>query len=412
MFNWIRIIRKILRLIYEFLFIVLIIDFGVCLSGGDMMGMESLIALAGVLVVSYIARDKVSHAISLSIIHVILGILVFFLMHDMYMKIILDVVLLGIFIDAAMYMKRGFFINRAFDAPWDVFFVGIAVTILAYYLKNNELQMFVYFASIIMMLDYLVSLYIEGLDSYIELNKSVVGLPMRQMISINSFIVTTVIAIIIVTIFLADLFGLPKVVAGFVLAFLALIRILIVILGFIMRFVFGFFTAVPVDHKRAAEEIEEIAREESILSRILYFVMVAMVIAFAVYVLIRICKILVTWLISKQDRRYEIIEKLDTKKKKGMVKIHIEKETDYGINSNEQKARRIYKKKVISFRRFFLPDRTDTTSDIEEAILKFTPDDEESISSEKNKTLKEMYEAVRYGNKVPDRDYLRKMKQL
>ncbi|SNU07179.1 hypothetical protein SAMN06297422_11184 [Lachnospiraceae bacterium] len=417
MYKWLGRIRRVLRLIYEFFFIVLIINLGICLSGSDMMSLEALAVLAGLLVVSYIARDLLSHAISLFIVHVILGVIVFFILPDIYMKIILDIALFGIFIDGAMYMKRGFMIKRAFDAPGDVLILGIAVSMLAAYLKNNDLQMFGYVASIIMLVDYLISLYIEGLDGYLVLNRNIIGLPMNQMISINSIVVTTVIAIIIVMIILADFLGLPKVIAGFFIALLGILKILVIIFDLFFRLIFSLFDTSNMNMQQGARQIEEIAENDGILSKIGYFIIVAVILSLAVYILIRLCRFIIKWLISKQDRGYEMTENINTKKKKRLEKAHIEKAENYGINSFEQKARRIYKKKVLSFRRFFLPDRTDTAGDIETAMMKFLPEDEVKIEeelkeNENKETLTEMYEAVRYGNKVPDRNYLRKMKQL
>ena len=106
MYNWIVRIRKWFRLIYEFFFILLIMDGTLCLSEKSMLGPKQLIILGVILVVSYIARDLLSHAISLFIVHGIMAILQYYIMQDVYLGIVMILTVIGIMIDAAMYMKR------------------------------------------------------------------------------------------------------------------------------------------------------------------------------------------------------------------------------------------------------------------------------------------------------------------
>ena len=82
MYRWIVRIRKWLRLIYEFFFILLIIDDVFILSEKKMLGTKGLLILGGILIVSYIARDVLSHAISLFIAHGILAIVQYYIMQN------------------------------------------------------------------------------------------------------------------------------------------------------------------------------------------------------------------------------------------------------------------------------------------------------------------------------------------
>ncbi len=422
MYKWLNRVMRYLRLIYEFLFIVLIIDFGICLSGADKMRLKSLVVLGGILIISYIARDYLTHAISLFIVHAILGLLTYLFLGDLYMSIILCIAIFGIFLDASVYMKRGYVLKRTFDAPWDVFVVGLAVSILATYKHDTELQTIGYVSAVIMVVIYLINLYLEGLLNYMILNRRVVGIPMNQMVSVNSFIVTTVILIVIVTIILADLLGFPKLVGGFVIAMLSILRIVFLLLGVLIGLVAALFGYNKMRPQEQLSRAIDIAEEESIVSRVFYFILVAAFLALMAYILIRICIHIIKWLISRQDKNFETIENLKPKKKKRITRTPIEREEGPGVLSNEQRARRIYRKKVLTFRRFFLPDRCDTAKDIEEAMLRYPDssavksksDREEIINDyiEQKRTLTELYEKVRYGNVVPDKEYLKKMKEL
>ena len=420
MHKWVLRVRKWLRIIYEFFFIILIIDFGICMSERDMMRKEQLIVLGGMLVLSYLARDMLSHAITLFIAHIIIGVITWFVVQDVYFKIILNMALFGIFVDAAMYMKRGYVIKRAFELPWDACVMGIAISILAFYFDNHELQMVGYISVLILLVDYLISIYVEGLDLYMQINRNVKGLPIKQMVSVNSFIVTTICCIIVVIILLADVLGLPKVVLGFFLALVGILKIVFILLRVVYSLVAGLFGGVGgMEPQEGIRRMEQVAEDDGILSKIIYFILVSAIIIAAVYILIKLCKFVIKWLLAKQDKN-EVIEDLDTRKKKRVERVHIEKEDSHGVMSYEQRARRIYKKKVLSFRRHFLPDSFDTAGDIEEAMLRFTKEDTpaseetapESIIAERKETITELYEAVRYGDKTPDRNYLKRMKQL
>lgn len=412
MYNWIVRIRKWFRLIYEFFFILLIMDGTLCLSEKSMLGPKQLIILGVILVVSYIARDLLSHAISLFIVHGIMAILQYYIMQDVYLGIVMILTVIGIMIDAAMYMKRGYVIKRAFEFPGDVILLGLLCAIIAAYLKIPKLQMVSYISSVIMLTNYLFSLYLEGMITYMEMNRRVKGIPVKQLVSVNSFIVTTVIMIILVTIFMADILGLPEVVKGFFLAMLGILKIIFIVLSVALSIITGLFGTSYITPEQGRQQIETVAREESIFGRIVYFMLVAMLIIAAAYVLIKICSFIVRWLISKQERNNEMTEDLSTKKKKRLEKKHLEKDEDTGILSLEQKARNIYKKRVLSFRRYFLPDSSDTTGDIEEAMMKTLLEKNELNEGEETSPgLTELYNAVRYGNVKVDRSYLSKMKK-
>jgi hypothetical protein len=377
-----------------------------------MLGPKQLIILGVILVVSYISRDLLSHAISLFIVHGIMAIVQYYIMQDVYLGIVMILTVIGIMIDAAMYMKRGYVIKRAFEFPGDVILLGIICAIIAAYLKIPKLQMVSYISSVIMLTNYLFSLYLEGMITYMEMNRRVKGIPVKQLVSVNSFIVTTVVMIILVTIFMADILGLPEVVKGFLLAMLGILKIFFIILSVVLSIVTGLFGTSYITPEQGRQQIETVAREESIFGRIVYFMLVAMLIIAAAYVLIKICSFIVRWLISKQERNNEMTEDLSPKKKKRLEKKHLEKDEDTGILSLEQKARNIYKKKVLSFRRYFLPDSSDTTGDIEEAMMKTLLEKNELNEGEETSPgLTELYNAVRYGNVKVDRSYLSKMKK-
>ena len=355
MYKWVIRIRKWLRYIYEFLFVTLVVDFFLCASDKDLLDSKTLLLLAGILVVSYIFRDIMAYAISLLIIHGLMAVGSYFLLGQNYLGIVMILTVIGIFIDAVAYMKRGYYLKRAFEAPWDIFFLGVAISLLAAYKHDNTLQSIGYVSVIIMLSINLFSIYLEGLEDYISLNRRVKGVPIGRMVSVNTFIVTTVLCIIITTIILADVLGLPKVVAGFCMAMIGLLRVLIILIGIFLSFISGLFGTTFVSPQRGFQEIEKIVIGESIFGKIIYFVLSVLFIACTAYVLIRLCRFVIRWLLARQDRRYDTTEDLDTKTKKRVERTRVEKIDEGGYLSPEQRARRIYKKRVLSYKKYFKP---------------------------------------------------------
>ena len=87
------------------------------------------------------------------------------------------------------------------------------------------------------------------------------------------------------------------------------------------------------------------------------------------------------------------------------------------------KARRIYRKKVLTFKRFFIPVDSSTTGDIldmmnhRSTLDKVSTKEQEVTEKDmeaqsKNEEISDMYNQVRYGGLCPNSEFLKKMKKL
>lgn len=423
MYKWIVGCRKVLRLIYEFFFLLQLMNFVLCLSEKSMMDTRGMLVLFGILGISYIFRDVLSHVISLLIIHIILAVVQYYIIDNFHLAVVMCIFVVGIFIDAAMYMNRGYEIKRAFDVPGDVIFLGLAVSLLATYLHNNGLQRLAYISAIIMLVDYLFSIYLEGLVHYLVVNQRIKGMPVKRMVSVNSFIVTAIIIMIVVTVFLADILGLPSAIGQLCVALIAIIKIFIIIFSVVFSLIAGLFGYNFITPTQGREQIQQIAETDSIFGKIMHFILVAVIIALAIYVLIKISILLIKWMISKQDRNNEMTEELSNKKKRNFIKTRVERDASDGPMSFEQRARQVYKKKILSYGKIFKPNETDTTSDIELALERtasghiFTNENTEptsvnNIEPKEHEILTTMYNEARYSDKKIDRSFVKRMKEI
>ena len=81
-----------------------------------------------------------------------------------------------------------------------------------------------------------------------------------------------------------------------------------------------------------------------------------------------------------------------------------------------EKARRIYRKKILEFWKDGAPAGTETTADLDRLLQgrrDFLPGPDGICQKDLADLteLTELYNRVRYGNVVPDREYLSRMKQ-
>ena len=155
--------------------------------------------------------------------------------------------------------------------------------------------------------------------------------------------------------------------------------------------------------------VQETVEDSSILDDIVTFLLKVIILAIAIYLIVRLFRAFYRYLIVRRQKASGDaiikISKPDMSKTK-VEKISKEKKDSYF--TPEQKARRIYKKKVESVRKKYIPATNHTAGDILErynrAELDLKPDNPKDLTE-----VTKLYEAVRYGNVHPDQKYLKKM---
>ena len=429
MYSKVQTANKIIRMIYQFLLIVLSINVCLVLIYFPTLTAWEMIFIAVMLMVSYFFRDKFSRAFMLLLVHMVLTVILVFTLPNMAPKIMIFIASFIVMMDGVYYMKRAFTLKRMFDVPWEAFAVGIIALITDHYFNVPLIRTQGLVFTTIMVFLYIITFYLEGLQEYIVSSRTLTRFPIKQIVSVNTIIVSGIMLIAVVVVVLAELLGLDALLLRFFKMLLYLLRILIMVILFALRFFFSFFgydnTGNPDTVQQAMPEIEE---NESIFMDILEFIVIAFVIAVAVFFLILLIKYLVRLFLSRRSSIYDLTENLSGFKEKSVTKERIKREKTFGRLDPVMRARRIYKKKIESFARFFRPDRYSTTGDIEERLAfaqiekerakelimgnhgsEAADGDADNYATEE--TLRELYENVRYGNTVPDRAYLKKMKK-
>ncbi len=422
MYKWIPAARRILRLIYQFIYSILLFDIGVALFSQPRGNVRQFLILLGVLVVSYLFREWCSRGIIYLIPHVVMGVVIYFLPEELYIRIIMMIFTTGYFIDGMYYISRGFKLTRAFDLPWGSAALGIGAIMLGNHQHFPDVVRLGTILPMVTISIFLISLYLEGLDTYINSAKYVSGAPLKQIASVNSLIVACIMLMIYAVILICELMNVQIVLVGLGKAFLAILRIIVIIVYIIFSFIMGLFLGGLPTYSGGVDEIKDIADESGLLGNILNFLIFAAVTAFVIVSIYRFFKWLIAFLLQKNLHENEVSENLPKAKKN---QITVEKvpfrETLIG-NSPDIKARRIYKRKVRSYKFSFVPDKNSTAGDIRLLMQTAgegyswdqskTPEERSADMTERTNELTELYERVRYGEEMPDKQFLTRMKKL
>ncbi len=431
MFKYMSFFRRLVRLLYQFFYVMLILNSVYGLFNQPIISFKWWLYVFGLLAVSYTLRDVMSRGIVLFFGHAAVGVLTFFVIRDVYLKYVLMVVLLVFFIDALIYVHNDFNLKRSFEAPYHAVILGLCSLGIGWYFHNTDLLKVAYVLTVCILMMYFVTLYIEGLESHLEKTSFLEGAPLKQIISVNTLIITGILLGSVIVIIVGNLLHFDELLMNVWEYILFFLKIILVIVLAILQFIFIMLGLGTPTKKNAMENLPQVSDKPSMIADILQFILTAAIIAFIVYIIFSFFKWLIRLLILRHRKDTDIVEDIKSKKRSGVA---FEKYTDpdkLSGNSPEIRARKIYRKKVFNFKRFFTPNDASTTGDILKMMNSHSSLDKESTKESakgsnkienlsqreleiqsRNDELREMYNEVRYGGVHPDNAFLKKMKKL
>jgi len=414
-------LKKAVRLITSFFYVIMLVCTVFGLFRQPMPGIYLMGVLFGCLVLSFIFREFCRRGVTLLMTHIAIGVGCFFLLDNPYIRLLVFLVLIGYFVDGLLYIRRNYMVSRVFEAPWPSMLFGIITIMLGYHIGNMSLQRIGYLMPVLIIFMFLLSLYLDGLEEYLNGSRRVSGAPLKQIISVNSLVVAGLLTVFVVTIVLGNVLGLDVVLKNVLKSFLPLLRIIVGIIIFIFKFIFSLLFDVNGEVESPNMNIIENAGTNALGDFLdLFLIMVFILISVAAVILL--FRWLIRLLLSRQGRMDDITEELKVKRKAVTKKEKFAREDKLKGTTPDMVARRLYKNKVLSYKRYFIPEKHSTTGDIKELIIlrpalnkmyyHSDSEDRPEIDEEKVQLLTEMYEDVRYGEKMPDDDFLRKMKKI
>ena len=164
------------------------------------------------------------------------------------------------------------------------------------------------------------------------------------------------------------------------------------------------------------KKIKSMAEDAGLLANVLQTIMFIAFACFIIYLIVKLVSWFIRLIIAKHRNDFEVVEEIYAGDR-GIKKEKIKREKRPLFNDPVHKARHIYKKKVLSYKSIFVPAKENTAGDIDKMMIRNSELLDHSIyktvqgdSQINDESITKLYEAVRYGDVIPDSKYLKKMK--
>ena len=291
------------------------------------------------------------------------------------------------------------------DIPWPGILLGILSTISGVYYDIHVLVVYSVILTVANIFFFLLVLYADGLGKYAQATRDVKGMPISRMLKINNLIILGIFLLMLITIGLGELLGIPNAVGEFLDMLGGLMKSLFYGVVLLYKWLVKLLGS---DNAESIEETEEALAAEmakrnvgsGFIFVILRIITLLVLLFLAFRFLIWLFKILAAKYhksereVVTETTRPDVRERLKDRDLRSRIRKYV---------SMEERARRIYRKRVLEAAKETELRQNDTTGDIRE-ILKLHTDTDLS-------ELTELYEAVRYGGVTVDREYLLRMKK-
>ena len=398
--------RQFFRLCYSYTFYLLFMELFIRSTGGPGVSWVVLVVMAGIFAGNYLLRNMVRRIWPMILYTAVVGAGVWFLPESVLQRGLLTGLAVGIMFTSFRYIGSGGLLPALPDIPLSVLILGLLATIFGLGYKIEGLVPIAALLTGVALLFYLLILYVDNTRKYMNSTKDVKGVPLRQILKMNSLIIAGIFLCMLVAVLLGEALQLPDALVRMGDAIVSVLRIAFFGTVLVFRWLGRLFrfTSSHEMHEsaqRLRKEVEENHAFANMMEVFLKVLFVALVIFIIVRIFYRIMKVL-----SKKYHRSTGERVTETGGRKD-VRIRLEHENLFERMRNylsmEERARRIYKKRILELRKDQPPEAYETTADILEGLRS---EDRSGLPE-----LTKLYEGVRYGNVVPDRAYLSKMKK-
>lgn len=382
---------RLLRLIYNYLFALIILEGLYLVMTRDYAGLRTVLVTLMIFAVSYILRDIIYNVGLLFILHAALGAGTYFIIHENLSRIFLAVVLTALFSTSVSYKLNNYTLSKFTDPPYGKIIAALIITMYGAYLKDTRITDMVFILSLFVVMLFILIIYTDAIDSYLAGTRNVSGVPLRKVIAVNTIYVIS--AILIISGFILLLIRLGAADVGDALIRMAVF--LLKIIRVIVVFLFSLISALigRLFGGRAAEMIRSVGTEGTIsmIARILDGIFIAICFALTAYLIYKLIRRLVAFvMISRAPQTDRVIDVPKENKKTAVYNRPVN--IIRNVFSKEARIRRRYKKTVLKYKRLYMPDQTDTTGDIMKHVPECGGDDISEITK--------LYERARYGEEA------------
>ena len=397
--------RRIFRALYGYTFYLLFMETFLLSTKQPAVTWISWIAMGVLFLCSYLLRDLVLHVWPIILYSVLAGVILWFMPisnHETWLLIGLDV---GLMFTSCHYIRRGGILSDPQDIPWPIFVMGLLATVFGLVYNIEGLPWIAAILTGVGLIFFLLILYADGTQKYIDSTRDVRGIPIRQILKVNSWIIVGIFLCMIVVILLGEAVNLPDAFVGFLQAALGILKIIFYGLLLAIKWfgqLFGFTSSQSVN--KTAQQLKQSASNPSTYINVLEFVLKGALLILAVVVILKLIAWLIRTISAKYHRKTGAEQVVEMKRSDVRERIDhpslFQRMRDY--MSMEERARRIYRKRIMDLVKQDLPRDYETTADIEARIR-----EQAGVALPE---LTQLYNRVRYGSVTIDKEYLARMK--
>ncbi len=397
-------VRTVLRLGYGYTMYLLVSELVLITLKCPAVSFEAMVVQGVLFIGSYFLRCRVTRIWPLILYAVVCGVGIWFLPEIMAQKLLLLGLDLGLLGMGIRHVAAKGVLPEAQEIPWPSMLLGFISVGAGLYYEHPQLVSLAVILSLINIMFFLLILYADSTGQYLDSNKNVQGLPIRKMLRINTLIVVGIFLVMLVGIGVGELLGLPDAVTEFFKSIGELLKALFYGFVLLAKWFANLITGKLGDQVSTAKtnlltQLQKTNAGSGIILTILKFVVLAFLLYFLIKILAKVLKVLLAK--YQQNGKDEVI--------RGVKEEERERLKDRGLAyrmrtyfTMEERARRIYRKRIIEAAGETKPHENETTRDIMNRL-----------QAEKGVNLPELtalYEAVRYGGVKVDQEYLRRMK--
>lgn len=287
--------------------------------------------------------------------------------------------------------------------PIPYMLVVFVMNLYAYYQGNGALIRTCNLLPIIMLFIYLLQVYLDGLGNYINLTNKITGVPIKRIVFTNSTFIGGIMFALLVVVIILNIFGvdgssLPIWKGLAAAAILLLCGILYLFGSFLNKFSDG---KDDLGYEKAAQVLRDEGKNK--LGEVLEMLLFIAVIIGVIYVLYKIVFMIAKIFLTRKQNIFDNIERADAIA--DVAEERTSTATKYEAQSSaEEKVRKLYKQRIIKHKHFLNPTEYKTARDYEREVKAQEIGDISSAT--------DLYARVRYGNAVVDKTTVKEMKEI
>lgn len=398
----VEVMRRILRLGYEALFSVLLMEFFMIIFVREKPSLYGIFIVLGLYLISYLAREQSSNILILLLSHMIpVGVLALTPVSRGFLVIC---ILLScyLFDTACLYVRGHAVLKPMTDFPWATFLISFIIYLYGYFTKSDRIVFSAYIIPVVLIFIYLTSIYLDGLKGYLEATKDVGGIPVRKIVLTNTAIVAVIMVILLAAMVLCRALDFSAVLEKLGQGVAAVLRIVWLVLSF-----FGSILSSMITTGRSNLNMygnyygQQLGAEAGKIGSVMELVLKLALLVLAGYLLYRLMRRLLRLVFANIRQKNDVVEAVNKPVRKKIIYEMLDRERPHRLTA-EEKIRRLYRNRMLKYRYDISLNEYRTSRELEQEIHEQNLDDVHELT--------DIYTDVRYGGVKPDKRLLRKMK--